>query len=267
MEDFLKACIDRYVELSGRKGAQLRQVDTPFIDEQAVDLQHSEGLGELSPIAARVVMKVLYAARMARHDLLRPCQALARYLTKWSPAEDKKLHRLMCYIYSTLKIRMVSWCGDELKDVNLGLYTDADFASDVKASLSTSGASLKVEGPKTNFVIGAMSKKQTAVSHSSTESEIVAADMAIRTQGIPALIAFDVIADRPVNLNFYEDNQSTIKIIESGYSQQMRHISRTHRVDLAWLKERFEKDTITMRYIETQRQLSLIHISEPTRPY
>ena len=80
-----------------------------------------------------------------------------------------------------------------------------------------------------------MSKKQTAVSHSSTESEIVAADMAIRTQGIPALIAFDIVADRPVNLDFYEDNQSTIKIIESGYSQQMRHISRTHRVDLAWL--------------------------------
>ena len=165
-------------------------------------------------------MKVLYAARVARHDLLRACNALARYMTKWSPAEDKKLHRLMCYIFSTMKMRLVSWVGDGPNDVSLSLYTDADFASDVKSSLSTSGASLKIEGPNTSFVLAAMSKKQTAVSHSSTESEIIAAETALRTEGLPTQTLMEHVLGLPpggATLNFYEDNQSAIKIIESGY--------------------------------------------------
>ena len=43
--------------------------------------------------AARVSMKVMYAARMARPDLLRTIAYLARYLTKWTEDHDKKLHR------------------------------------------------------------------------------------------------------------------------------------------------------------------------------
>ena len=68
------------------------------------------------------------------------------------------------------------------------------------------------------------------------------------------MIPMDLITNRQIPLNFYEDNQSTMKIIENGYSQPMRHISRTHRVDLAWLKERFTNDNVKMKYIETQRQ-------------
>ena len=137
---------------------------------------------------------------------------------------------------------------------SLSLYTDADFASDVKASLSTTGASLKIEGPNTSFVLSALSKKQTAVCHSSTESEIVAADTSIRTVGIPTMILIDFVLNRGVKMNFYEDNQSAIKIIESGYSQTLRHISRTHRVNLAWLKDQFTKLNIDMKYITTERQ-------------
>lgn len=149
---------------------------------------------------------------------------------------------------------MVSYVGDASEDVSLGMYTDADFASDVKASLSTSGASLKMEGPNTSFVLGALSKKQSAVSHSSTESEIIAAEIALRTEGLPMMSLVDYVLKRPIRMNFYEDNQSAIKIIETGYSQQMRHVARTHRVDIAWIKERFDTDNIDMRYIETQRQ-------------
>ena len=54
--------------------------------------------GELQPIAARVLMKVLYGARMARFDLLRPMCALATHITKWTSHCDKALHRLMCFI-------------------------------------------------------------------------------------------------------------------------------------------------------------------------
>ena len=52
--------------------------------------------GVLSDIAAKVLMKVLYGARMARFDLLRAVCSLACSVTKWDKDCDRKLHRLMC---------------------------------------------------------------------------------------------------------------------------------------------------------------------------
>ena len=73
-------------------------------------------------------MKVLYAARDARPDLLKACIYLALYFTKWSPECDKKLHRLMCYINSTLDWRQVGWVGDSLEDLSLHLFADMELS-------------------------------------------------------------------------------------------------------------------------------------------
>ena len=53
---------------------------------------------EFNTAAARVIMKIMYAARMARPDLLRTIGYLARYLTKWTEDMDKRLHKLMVYV-------------------------------------------------------------------------------------------------------------------------------------------------------------------------
>ena len=50
----------------------------------------------LQPIAARILMKMLYAARMARYDLVCAIQKLAVCVTTWSPVNDRGLHRLVC---------------------------------------------------------------------------------------------------------------------------------------------------------------------------
>ena len=64
--------------------------------------------GRLKPIAASVLMQVLYVARMARYDLLRPTCRLACYITKWSDACDRRLFQLIRYIHSTYQGR---WAG------------------------------------------------------------------------------------------------------------------------------------------------------------
>ena len=71
---------------------------------------------------------------------------------------------------------MVSDVGDSPDKLFLPLYSDADFASDLKTSRSTSGTFLKIAGPNTSAPLAAQSKKQTAASHSTPEAEIVAAD-------------------------------------------------------------------------------------------
>ena len=50
-----------------------------------------EEVGQLQPIAARVLMKILYAARMCRFDLLRAVGSLATRVTKWDAGCDRKL--------------------------------------------------------------------------------------------------------------------------------------------------------------------------------
>eukprot|EP00972_Heterocapsa_arctica_P092703 13670892-Heterocapsa_arctica.AAC.1 len=44
--------------------------------------------GALQPIASSVLMKVLYAARLARFDLLKPVASLAKKVTKWDKGCD-----------------------------------------------------------------------------------------------------------------------------------------------------------------------------------
>merc|ERR1712151_1218423 len=107
--------------------------------------------------------------------------------------QDIQLHRLVSYLACTLHHRQYAWIGDSIEDLEFHLYTDADLASDPEDSISTSGAYFALVGPNTHVPLAHRSKKQTAVSHSSTESEIVSADHGLKSIGLPALDLWEVI--------------------------------------------------------------------------
>ena len=92
-------------------------------------------------------MKVLYAARVARFDLLRAIGFLACHITRWDELCDERLHALMCYIKSRLSHRQCAWTDGDLESIDLHLYFDADFAGCQRSTKSTTGAFLCVEGP------------------------------------------------------------------------------------------------------------------------
>ena len=134
MESFLRSCVERYKELTGvttlRTAATpfLHEPTKPDMDgevrsatfepdpDAAYDelLQYIESGGQtepvrtgacpgkedttssrLEPYAAKVLMKILYGARMARFDLLRAVCLLATQITKWDAYCDRRLHRLV----------------------------------------------------------------------------------------------------------------------------------------------------------------------------
>ena len=150
MTDFLKQCVQKYRELADFQG-DFPQVGTPFLSSESEPgparapakavsgvmpgtvADEDEGpdeaeKGELASVAAQIVMKVLYAARAVRLDLLRAVQGLARCMTKWTRRSDAELFRLIAYIDTTVELRLVGWVGDEMKDIHPHLYSDADFA-------------------------------------------------------------------------------------------------------------------------------------------
>ena len=72
-------------------------------------------------------------------------------------------------------------------------FQDSDFAGDLEDSKSTSGGTLCFFDSHTFVPISWMCKKQTAVFHSSTESEIISLGTGLRLDGLPALELWDLI--------------------------------------------------------------------------
>lgn len=150
-------------------------------------------------------------------------------------------------------MRLVAWVGDHPKDMSVKLISDADFAGDLQTPCLTSGVFLQLAGANTCYPLAGQSKKQSCVSHSTPEAELVAADLAIRTEGLPALQLWDKALGREAHLDFEEDNQAAIRIMESGKSNNIRHLARTHRVDLAWLHEQVVYGAAVLRYCDSNK--------------
>ena len=103
------------------------------------------------------------------------------------------------------------------------------------------------------------SKRQGCVSHSTPEAEIVAADTALRTLGIPALSLWKVLAKVFPQLLFHDDNQGMIGVVRSGRNPTMRHLERTHGSSIASMHEHFQKDHFVLIYEITAKMAADIH--------
>ena len=95
--------------------------------------------------------------------------------------------------------------GNTAQQCRLGLFQDSGFAGDLEDSKSTSGGTFCVFGSHTFVPISWMCKKQTSVSHSSTESEIISLDTGLRLDGLPALELWDLIVSVLGNISHISD--------------------------------------------------------------
>ena len=193
MEGHAKKCVERYCELANKTTQQLYKVSTPFIDDHHFKEEEMKSVGELSHVCSQIVLKSLYFERIGRPDILWSVNKLARSITKWTKACDKRLNRLISFIHHTCEYRQYCHVGSTAKQCRPGLFQDSDFAGDVEDSKSTSGGTSCIFGSHTFVPISWMCKKQAAVSHSSTESEIISLDTGLRLDGLLALELRDLI--------------------------------------------------------------------------
>ena len=333
MTGHARQCVERYCELADVDECTLKAVLTPCIDDHQIPPEDFETKGRLHEEAARCVLKCLFLARIGRPDLLWTVNMLAREVTKWTVACDKRLLKLISYIKTTEHYVQHCFVGDAPEDCWIAMFCDASFAGDLRDSKSTTGAYICLVGENTFMPLTWICKKQGAVSHSSTEAEIIALEGSLRTEGLPCLQFWDIVLttlkrietkeagtktipqhqsgkghqkaekqrttitrdntperkpkqirelspektskpqnDReitnkayaemteaiikmdevPSNISneieetakiiIYEDNEAVIKTTTKGRSPNMRHLTRTHRIDLDWMFERFQSD-------------------------
>jgi hypothetical protein len=264
MQEYAQSSVDLYLSLPGSK--PLKKASTPFLPEGALLASDDDSKGELAPVACKILMKLLWLARLSRPDLIKPIGDLARDVQKWSINNDKALHRLVCYVQSTLEYRLTGTVNDPLDQLMLKLCVDADFAGDRINAKNTSGGFLCLSGPNTFFPLQWISRRQTSVSRPTTESEVVSLAHSLFLEALPMCNMFDTILGRGVELEVLEDNEATIKIVRKGYSAKLRHISRTHRVNLASGKEVFENPNITLNYVGPLEQVADIFTKKLWNP-
>ena len=65
---------------------------------------------------------------------------------------------------------------------------------------------------------------------------------------------WDKLLGRPIELLIMEDNQATIKVARKGYSARLRHVPRTHKVDLGSIREVLDGDNVKVEYCHTEYQ-------------
>ena len=139
MKGHAEQCVDRYCELAGKSKQKLRRAGTPCIDDHMFASVDFEKQGELNLVASRIVLKMLYLARIGRPDTYWSVNTLARDVTRWSVACDKRLEKLASYLQDTSTYVQHAHVGDHAQDIYLALFSDASFAGDVNDSKSTTG--------------------------------------------------------------------------------------------------------------------------------
>ena len=291
MECHAKKCAERYCELANKTTQQFDKFQHQFKEED------NESVGELSTVCSQIVLKCFFGSYWETWYFVVCWANLLVRVTKWTKACDKRLARLISCIHHTSEYRPCGVVVNTAQHCRLGLFQDSDFAVDLEDSKSTSGGVLCIVGSHTFVPISWMRKKQTSVSHSATEAEVISLDAGLRMDRIPALDLWDLVievfhsvpnrtegpkrelrvklsaivesnmhntipikdtnviptdidnipsnrknSESSAMLHVFEDNEAVIKMIIRGRSPTMRHVSRTHRVALDWLFDRFNLD-------------------------
>jgi len=103
-------------------------------------------------------------------------------------------------------------------------------------------------GPTSFVPLAGVSKKQTSVSKSTPEAEIVAIDHGLAKHALPALSLWESVLGKQMTIALMEDNSAARRVVITGRNPSMRHMSRTQRIDIAWLNERYVEKTF--RFVE-----------------
>ena len=140
--------------------------------------------------------------------------------------------------------------GNTAKQCRLGLFQDSDFARHLEDSKSTSVGKWCIFGSHTFVPLSWMCKKQTAVSHSSTESEIISLDTGLRLDGLPALELWDLIVSVLGNVSRVSDRS-----VQPDNDVHKRHKSQ-RRIDV------MEDIDSVPSNVQSARQEALLYVFE-----
>ena len=143
-------------------------------------------------------------------------------------------------------------------------FQDSDFAGDLEDSKSTSGGVLCISGSRTFVPISWMCKKQTSVSHSSTECQIISLDAGLRMDGLFALDLWDTVIEVLRSTNNVQPKHTSVQ--ETGADPdsktETQHVTRKQKVDQV-----SEVDHVTTNKHSSQGESQLYNFLRTMKPW
>ncbi|KAK9685566.1 hypothetical protein QE152_g37935 [Popillia japonica] len=181
--------------------------------------QDSDEKNEMSNKPYReAVGSLMFAATVSRPDIMFAVNQVSRFLNNPGIEHWCAVKRILKYLQGTKNIG-IRYNGD----LQLTIYSDADFAGDCDTRRSTTGyVSLLATGPVTWS-----SHRQKCVTKSTAEAEYIAASDAVAEivwlRNFLKEIKISVSDSTPL----YVDNQSAIKLMKNN-----EHHKRTKHIDM-----------------------------------
>ena len=168
------------------------KVSTPCIDDHHFKEEETKSVGELSNTCSQIDLKCLHLARIGRLDILLSVNKIARSITKWTKACDKRLNRLISNIHHTCECKQHCHVGNTAEQCRFDCFTTLISREILKIQNLRQGEHC-VFSEVIHFVtISWMCFLQTSVSHSS-KSEIIFLDTGPQLDSLPALELWDLI--------------------------------------------------------------------------
>lgn len=207
---------------------------------------NSEEMAKMKNIPYReAVGSLMFLATVSRPDVMFAVSQVSRFLNNPGPEHWTAIKRILRYLQGT-KDKGIKYGAD---DIQLSVYSDADFAGDVDTRKSTTGyVSIVAGGPVTWS-----SHKQKCVSRSTTEAEYIAAsDTTVEIIWLRKFLQeLGIEMHNPTNL--FVDNQSAIQLVKNTEQhKKTKHID----VKFHFIREKFQDGTIYVSYISSDKQLA-----------
>ena len=173
MQGHAEKCIEGYCDWANQSIDQLCRVCTLCIDDHLFKHEEQETVGDLSKVCSQIVLKCMHLARMGRPDIL--VSKLARAVTKWTRARDRRLARLISYIHHTHDYRKYCHVGNTAQHCVMEFIPRLRFCQ----------IPLKTRHRHRQH---SMYLWKSNVRTSSTVSEAISLDAGLRMDGIPAFV-------------------------------------------------------------------------------
>lgn len=258
MRTYVDQVVGSYCELTGTKQQSLKKVSTPSYPENTMTDQELSQTGELSGVASRILMRALWLSRLARPDISFIVGRLTTRVTQWTKFEDRQLYRCICYLHhSRDKVLVGEIDHAHEHEASIEVYTDADFAGCPHSAKSTSGIMIAIKTGGATYPLHWSSRKQSSVARSTPEAELIAMSTAMFTEVFNVQTMLEHLMQRPVPVNYRQDNQAVVQILETGYSAKLRHAPRVHRVNVSSVHEVLQDEHMhAVWYTQTSEQIA-----------
>jgi hypothetical protein len=265
-----KKMIGLYIDYDERSGKTMIN-QTPYVEAKLSEFgltnpthRDTPGFETMAPAEIHdttlpyrnIVGSLLYAATGTRPDIAYAVSMLAQYSDKCNTQHLNAAKNVLRYL---AKSKDMGICYESRGEtaISIAAFADADFASNQVDRKSITGFIVKIAGAPVVWA----AKKQTLVSQSTTEAELIALSAVSKmiTWIQKLLVEIGIPFDNPITV--YEDNQSVIKLVES----EAVH-ARTKHIDTRYfyIREQIAQGCQAVKYIESKRNLADImtkHIS------